>query len=93
MQDLVVYGRLDALQERVTRLEQALQAVAAAAGVTLPDEAVAQAPAVAGDPVTEEIAALLRAGQRVQAVKVASQKLKLSLLDATDYVGRLEGTL
>jgi ribosomal protein L7/L12 len=83
MADLPLYGRLDELQRRIVRLEAAVDALAAATGVTLPG----------GDAEFDsEVVALVRDGKRVQAVKVAAERLGLSLQDATDYVGRAEGS-
>lgn len=92
MVDTFVHGRLDALQDRVTRLEHAIQALAQATGITLPEEFQASV-GPGADPVAEEIAALVRAGERMKAIKVANAKLRLSLMDATQYVARMEGTL
>lgn len=91
MTDFGLYGRLDQLQERVAKLEQVLDAVVAATGVTLPP---GLAPSENDrDPVTDQIADLLRAGKRLEAVKVANKELKLGLREATEYVGRIEGSI
>jgi ribosomal protein L7/L12 len=83
MADLPLYGRVDELQRRIVWLEAAVDALAAATGVTLPEGETEFDP---------EVVALVREGKRVQAVKVASERLGLSLRDATDYVGRAEGS-
>jgi ribosomal protein L7/L12 len=81
--DLPLYGRVDELQRRVARLEAAVEALAAATGVTVPQGATEFYP---------DVLALVRDGKRVQAVKAAAERLGLSLQDATEYVGRAEGS-
>jgi len=91
MTDPAVYARLDALRERIAYLESALAELAAATGVDLtPRPATGD---TASDAVDAEIAALLRAGERMKAIKVATGKLALGLREATEYVGRVESSL
>lgn len=92
MTDLVAYGRLDRLQQRVDQLEAAVAFVANATGVALPPELTAEF-APDDDPLAVEVAELLRSGKRSKAVSVAAQKGKLGLVEATAYVGRIEATL
>jgi len=84
MADLPLHGQVDELQRRIVRLEAAVQVLAAVSGVTLPD------PDAAFDP---EILAAVRDGRRMQAIKLANERLGLSLQEATAYVGRAEGSL
>jgi hypothetical protein len=90
MTDRLVYGRIDGLQDRIQKLERTVAAVVVATGVTLPDELALEPPA---DPIADEVAVLLRAGKRTQAIKVAVDRLGLTLIDASAYVGEVESTL
>lgn len=90
MTDRVVYGRIDGLQDRIQKLERTVAAVVAATGVTLPADLTLGAP---DDPIADEVRDLLRAGKRVQAAKVAVERLGLTLIDANTYVGEIEATL
>jgi hypothetical protein len=90
MTDRLVYGRIDGLQDRIQKLERTVAAVVEATGVTLPDELALEPPP---DPIADEVAVLLRAGKRTQAIKVAVDRLGLTLIDASAYVGEVESTL
>ena len=84
MVDVRIYGQVEGLQKRVAYLEAAVAALATATGVTLPESETE---------IDPEVLALLRDGKKVQAVKVAAKRLGISLKEATEYVGRAEGSM
>lgn len=83
MVDLPLHGRVDEIQRRLARVEEAVEALAAAAGIAVPAvEAGFDA----------EVLAAVRDGRRMQAIKLATERLGLSLQEATEYIGRAEGS-
>ncbi len=97
MTDYVIYGRVEGLEARVSELERVLAELASTKGITVAPPSANDAGSAGdqqdNDPTDEEIAALLRAGKRAQAVSFAAKSRGVSIADASAIVGRIEGSL
>lgn len=91
MTDLVVYGRLDGLQKRVSELEDVVRALAEAAGMSI--ELPSAQTEVADDPDRQSIVELLNKGKRAKALALAAKTKKLGIAEASAYVGEIEASL